>query len=145
MKNMINKLFLDTNIIIDYVQERNNELDAIKEIMHLAELEKIELFISESIITTAFYLLQKQKIDALSVLREICKMVNVIPFSKDILYFPLEKYKDVEDGILYFLASKAKMNYFITRNVKDFIFLFPSLPVMSPTNFLKEIYFNDLP
>jgi predicted nucleic acid-binding protein len=142
---MINKLFLDTNIIIDYVQERNNELDAIKEIMHLAELEKIELFISESIITTAFYLLQKQKIDALSVLREICKMVNVIPFSKDILYFPLEKYKDVEDGILYFLASKAKMNYFITRNVKDFIFLFPSLPVMSPTNFLKEIYFNDLP
>ncbi len=142
---MVNKIFLDTNIIIDYVQERKNELDAIKEIMYLAELEKIELFISESIITTAFYLLQKQKIDALSVLREIGKIVNVIPFSKDILYYPLEKYKDIEDGILYFSASKAKMNFFITRNVKDFVFLFPSLPVMSPTNFLKELYFNDIP
>jgi predicted nucleic acid-binding protein len=141
---MVNKLFLDTNIIIDYVQERKNELDAIKEIMYLAELEEIELFISESIITTSFYVLQRQKIDALPVLREICKIINTIPFSKDILYYPLEKYKDVEDGILYFLAAKVKMNFFITRNVKDFAFTFPSLPVMSPTNFLKEIYFNDL-
>ncbi len=68
----------------------------------------------------------------------------MVPFAKNILYYPLEKYKDTEDGILYLLASKAKMNYFITRNVKDFNFLFPSLPVLSPTNFLKEIYFNDL-
>ncbi len=77
-------------------------------------------------------------------MRELCKTMSVIPFSKDILYYSLEKYKDTDDGLLYFLASKAKMNYFITRNVKDFIFLFPSLPVLSPTNFLKEIYFNDL-
>jgi predicted nucleic acid-binding protein len=142
---MVYKLFLDTNIIIGYVQERKNELDAIMEIIRLAELGKVELFISESVITTSFYILQKEKIDALPVLREICKLVNVIPFSKDILYYSLEKYKDVEDGLLYFLAAKAKMDFFITRNVKDFIFLFPSLPVMSPTNFLKEIYLNDLP
>ena len=142
---MASKLFLDTNIIIDYVQERDYELDAIKEIMHLAELGKLELFISESVIATSLFFLQKQKIRALSVLRKICKIVNVIPFTKDILYFSVEKYKDIEDGLLYFLAVKAKMNYFITRNVKDFTFVFPSLPVMSPTNFLKEIYLNDIP
>ncbi|MEO8819938.1 MAG: PIN domain-containing protein [Ginsengibacter sp.] len=142
---MAYKLFLDTNIIIDYVQERINELDAIKEIMHLAELEKIELFISESIITTSFYVLQKEKIEALPVLREICKIVNTVPFSKDILYFPIEKYKDIEDGLLYFLANKNKMDYFVTRNVKDFTYVFPTLPVLSPTNFIKEIYLNDLP
>ena len=141
---MASKLFLDINIIIDYVQERDYELDAIKEIMQLAELRKLELFISESVIATSFYFLQKQKIDALSVLREICKTVSVVPFVKDILYYPVEKYKDIEDGLLYFLAAKAKMDYFITRNVKDFVFLFPSLPVMSPTNFLKEMYFNDI-
>ena len=141
---MASKLFLDINIIIDYVQERDYELDAINEIMHLAELRKLELFISESVIATSFYFLKKQKIDALSVLREICKTVSVVPFVKDILYYPVEKYKDIEDGLLYFLAAKAKMDYFITRNVKDFVFLFPSLPVMSPTNFLKEMYFNDI-
>ena len=126
--------------------ERNFELDAIHEIFKLSEKGIIDLYISESVITNIFYILRKEKkMDTLSVLRELCKTISLIPFSKDILYYPVEKYKDTEDGILYFLATKAKMNYFITRNVKDFTFLFPSLPVMSPTNFLKEIYFNDLP
>jgi predicted nucleic acid-binding protein len=141
---MGNKIFLDINIVIDYVEERPHELDAIKEIMYLAQLQKFEIFISESVIATSIYVLKKQNIDALSVLREICKIANVVPFTKDVLYYPIEKYKDTEDGLLYFLAYKAKMDYFITRNVKDFTFLFPSLPVISPTNFIKEIYLNDL-
>ena len=142
---MVNKIFLDTNILIDYIRERAYELDAIKEIFHLGEIGKIDLYISESIIATTFYVLQKEKIDALSIIREICKTVNVASFAKDVLYYPLEKYKDTEDGILYFLAVKAKMNFFITRNVKDFTFLFLSLPVLTPSNYLKEIHFNDLP
>ncbi len=143
---MAYKIFLDTNIIIDLLAERNFELDSIHEILKLSEKGITDLYISESIITTIFYLLRKEKkINTLSALRELCKTINVIIFSKDILYFPIENYIDKEDGLLYFLAAKAKMDYFITRNVKDFIFLFPSLPVMSPTNFLKEIYLNDLP
>lgn len=143
---MAYKIFLDTNIIVDFLIERKYDLDAINEIFRLAEKEIIELYVSESVITTTFYILRKQKeIDTLAAFREMLKIVNIVIFSKDILYYPLENYQDTEDGILYFSASKAKMNYFITRNVKDFIFLFPSLPVMSPTNFLKEIYFNDLP
>jgi predicted nucleic acid-binding protein len=141
---MANKILLDTNILIDFIQERNNELDAIIEIFKLGEIGKVDLYISESIITTALYVLRKEKIDVISIFKDLSNIVNIIPFSKDILYYPFEKYKDIEDGILYFLAYKAKMNYFITRNVKDFIFSFPSLPVMTPTNFLKEIYFNDL-
>jgi predicted nucleic acid-binding protein len=144
MKNMGYKLFLDTNIIIDFVQERKFELDAIKEILYLGELGKLQLFISETVITTGFYVLQKEKIEALPVFRELCKTINIVPFSKEIIYFPVEKFKDIEDGLLYFLALHGKMNYFITRNVKDFSFQFPSLPVISPTNFMKEIYLNDI-
>ena len=126
--------------------ERSYELDSINEIINLAGKEIVNLYISESVITSIFYILRKEKkIDPLSAFREMFKTVDVIPFSKDILYYSIEKYKDKEDGLLYFLALKAKMDYFITRNVKDFTFLFPSLPVMSPTNFLKEIYFDDLP
>ncbi len=142
---MAYKIFLDTNIIVDLLMQRPFELDAIHEIFTLSEKEIIDLYVSESVITTTFYILRKEKkIDTLSAMRELFKTMHVIPFSKDILYYSLEKYKDIEDGILYFLASRAKMSYFITRNVKDFPFLFPSLSVLSPTNFLKEIYFNDL-
>ena len=143
---MAYKIFLDTNIIIDLLMERSHELDAINEIIILGGREIINLYISESVIANTFYILRKEKrIDPLSAFREMCKTMNVVPFSKDLLYYPLEKYKDTEDGLLYFLAYKSKIDYFITRNVKDFTFLFPSLPVISPTNFLKEIYFNDLP
>ena len=138
------KLFLDTNIIIDFVQERTFGLDAIKEILHFGELGKLQLFISETVITTGFYVLQKEKIEALPVFRELCKTINIVPFSKEIIYFPVDKFKDIEDGLLYFLALHGKMNYFITRNVKDFSFQFPSLPVISPTHFIKEIYLNDI-
>ena len=146
MRNMAYRIFLDTNIIIDLLMERMNELDSINEIFILAGKEKIDLYVSESVIATTFYILRREKrIDPLSAFREMCKTVHAIPFSKDILYYPIEKFKDIEDGLLYFLAVKNKMDYFITRNVKDFSFLFPSLPVISPTNFLKEIYLNDIP
>lgn len=126
--------------------QTNYKLDAINEIIKLSEKKLVELFISESVISTTFYILRKEKrINPLAAFQEMCKTANVIPFSKDILYYPIEKYDDKEDGLLYFLALKNKMNYFITRNVKDFIFQFPSLPVMSPTNFITEIYLNALP
>ncbi len=138
---MAYKIFLDTNIIIDLLIERQHELDSINEIISSAEDGILDLYISESVITNSFYILRKEKrIDTLSVFREMGNVINIIPFVKDILYFPIEKYKDSEDGILYFMAVKAKMDFFITRNVKDFIFQFPSLPVMSPTDFLKEIH-----
>jgi predicted nucleic acid-binding protein len=141
---MAYKLFLDTNIIIDLLAERNYELDSIHEIIKLSEKGITDLYISESIIATVFYILRKEKkINTLLALRELCKIVNVISFSKDILYFPIENYIDKEDGLLYFLAAKAKMDYFITRNVEDIISLFPSLQVMSPNNFLKETNLND--
>ena len=146
MRNMNYKIFLDTNVILDLLMERNYELDAINEIIKLSEKKIVELFISESVIATTFYVLRKERrINPLAAFQEMCKTVKVLSFSKDILYYPIEKFDDKKDGLLYFLALKGEMNYFITRNVKDFTFLFPSLPVMSPTNFIKEIYLDDIP
>jgi predicted nucleic acid-binding protein len=142
---MANKLFLDVNIILDFTLERKGELAEIENLFELAEKEKIELFVSESVIATTLYFLQRNKSDALAIVRELSSVVNFIPFKKDVLFFSLEKYKDIEDGLLYFMAAKANMNYFITRNVKDFVFTLPSLPVTTPSKFLREIHFNDLP
>lgn len=133
-----NKLFLDVNIILDYTLEREGELKEIETLFELAEAEKLELYISESVIATVLYFLQKNKLDALTIARELSTVVNFIPFKKDVLFFSLEQYKDVEDGLLYFLAAKANMDYFITRNIKDFLFTLPSLPVTTPAKFLKE-------
>ena len=140
---MANKLFLDTNIILDYTLERKGELEEIQNLFELAEDEKIELYVSESVLATTLYFLQKGKLNALAIIRELCAVLNIIPFKKDILFSQLEQFIDIEDGLLYFIAANSKMNYFITRNVKDFVFILPSLPVVSPSRFLIEI-FNDI-
>jgi len=132
------KLFLDVNIILDYTLEREGELKEIETLFELAEAGKVELYISESVIATVLYFLQKSKLDALAIVRELSTVINFIPFKKDVLFFSLEQYKDAGDGLLYFLAAKANMDYFIARNIKDFSFTLPSLPVTAPAKFLKE-------
>lgn len=143
-QNMVNKLFLDTNILIDYTLERIGELEEIGKIFNLAEENKIQLFISESVLATTIYFLEKSKSKTLPIIREAAKVLNFITFRKEILSYSLEQFKDIEDGLLYFLALKADMQYFITRNIKDFQSSSRSLPVLTPSQYLKEIYLNDL-
>lgn len=143
-QNMVNKLFPDTNILIDYTLERIGELEEIGKIFNLAEENKIQLFISESVLATTIYFLEKSKSKTLPIIREAAKVLNFITFRKEILSYSLEQFKDIEDGLLYFLALKADMQYFITRNIKDFQSSSRSLPVLTPSQYLKEIYLNDL-
>ena len=142
---MAHKLFLDTNILIDYTLERQGELIEIEKIFNLAENSKIELYVSESVLATTIYYLQKNKLNTLFIIRELSKVLHFLVFKKDILFYSLEQFNDVEDGLLYFIASNANMQYFITRNLKDFKFTSPALPVLSPSKYLKEIYSNDFP
>ena len=137
---MANKIFLDTNIVIDYILKREFELQSIEQIFNSANNNELEAYISESIISTSIYLLRQDKNDTLEIFRDLCKFIHVAPFNKNVLYMPIEKYADTEDGLLYFLATHHKMNYFITRNKKDFIYTVPSLPVLTPDEFIKTIY-----
>ena len=142
---MANKLFLDTNILIDYTLRREFDLRSTDTLFELGEERKLDLFVSESVIAATFYFLQKEKISGLAVLRELSGCINIVPFKKDILFSQLEHFKEVEDGMLYFMASKANLNFFITRNIKHFKFQLPSLPALTPVQFLKFYYSgNDL-
>lgn len=137
---MANKLFLDTNIMIDFILKREFELESTELIFNSAHNNEIEAYISESVISTSIYLLRQTKIDTLDIFRDLCKFIHVVPFNRNILFMPIEKFSDNEDGLLYFLASHNKMNYFITRNKKDFVYTLPSLPVLTPDEFIKTIY-----
>ncbi|MEO5650072.1 MAG: hypothetical protein ABIR03_09130 [Ginsengibacter sp.] len=48
------------------------------------------------------------------------------------------KFTDVEDAIQYYTAAKTEsIDYFITRNIKDFKKFVSQLPVLTPSQFLK--------
>jgi predicted nucleic acid-binding protein len=137
---MANKLFLDTNIILDFILKREFELSSTEEIINSAFDKKLDIYISESVITNSIYLLRLAKIDRLETFRDLCRAINVLPFNRNLLYMPLEKFRDIEDGMLYFLAAHHKLDYFITRNKKDFPYTTPSLPVLTPDEFTETIF-----
>jgi predicted nucleic acid-binding protein len=142
---MANKLFIDTNILIDYTLRREFELDAVDKIFELAEDNKVKLYLSESVITTTLYFLEKNKINGLRIMRKLSPIITIVPLKNEILFSPLEKFKETEDGLLFFMATTNHLDYFITRNEKHFTTPTPLLKVITPNNFIAQNFsINDL-
>ena len=133
-----NKLFLDTNIILDFLLAREGELTEIEDIFNAASKGHIECYISESILATSIYFLKKEKRkNIMRMLRNIWPVLKVLPFEHSVLYSSLEIFDDLEDGLLFFLAQFHKMDFFITRNIKDFKNAPSALPVLTPAQYIK--------
>ena len=128
------KIFTDTNIIIDLIQQRPFELAILHQLVALAESGEIEIYISESVVTNALYVTRLEKH-----IEKVLGFSKTICISEEIIIKALNSsFKDKEDAILYFGAMKAGINYFITRNSKDFLkHSQAQLPVVSIKQFFK--------
>ena len=130
------KVFVDTNIVIDLIENRDFERDAVHSLFHLAEQDEIQLYVSETVITNSLYItgLAKQ-------LSRLLKIVNICCIKKTSMQAALtSNFKDKEDAILYFGALENDMDYFITRNVKDFkAFTNNKLPVLTAMQFINTL------
>ena len=132
------KLFLDTNIILDFFLAREGELKDIESILNYASKRDIDCYISESVIATCLYFLEKEKRkNIMGMIRNIWPILKVLPFDHSVIYSSIEIFTDLEDGLLFFLAQFHKMDFFITRNIKDFKNAPPSLQVLTPSQFIK--------
>jgi len=122
MKNTT--VFLDTNIVIDYLQNREPFAEYVNIIFGLCKDKKISAYISAQTISDTFYILRKAyTIDERKMmLLGICKMVGIIGANKTMVVNALtnEDFDDVEDCIQAECAKTAGAEYIITRNIKDF-------------------------
>lgn len=128
------KIFADINIVIDLIENRDYKKEEVKSIFLLAEQGDIDLYISESVITNTLYItgLGSQLLLLLNFVHSCC-------ISKAAIQTALAgNYRDKEDAILYFGALHNNMDYFITRDIKDFRqFAQKGLPVVTPRQFLR--------
>jgi predicted nucleic acid-binding protein len=132
------KLFLDTNIILDFLLAREGELKEIESILNYASNGNIECHISESVLATCLYFLEKEKRkNIMGMIRNIWPVLKVLPLDHSVIYSSIEIFPDLEDGLLFFLAQFHKMDFFITRNIKDFKNAPSSLQVLTPSQFIK--------
>ena len=119
------KLFLDTNVLIDFILERPLFYQPAAMIVSLAAERKIDICVSAlSVVTANFICIERckmpldvyrRKVDFLRNFIEVCSVD-----SSDINSSYEANWKDFDDGVQYFSAIRSGVDYLVTRNVKDF-------------------------
>ncbi len=133
------KVFIDTNVLLDVLQERAPHSIISKQIWALAEAGKIQGCISAISFNNIYYLVAKyanrQKAElAVEVINATFMMV---PLDNAVMNKAIKaKMRDFEDSIQFFSALTADVECIITRNAKDF----PknTIPILSPEDFLAQ-------
>lgn len=132
----MNRIFLDTNFIIDYLI-RDDFMSDSEKVMSIGFKKGITFCISYLSVANFAYILRKESKETLdSFIKRICCMFEIIPNNKSQIESSLNlRAQDFEDGLQYMAALESKCDCIITRNTKDFVF--SEIPVYSPSEFVK--------
>ena len=128
------QVFLDTNVIIDFLADRKPFSVAAARIFNNAVLGKIKLHISAVSYNNIYYILRQSfsNTETIQLLDELSQMTEIADVTKSIIKSSLKSdLKDFEDAIQYNCAiSLNKIDFIVTRDTKDF--KKSVLPVMNP-------------
>ncbi len=136
---MKDKLFLDTNIVIDLLGEREPFYESAAKIVTLADKGKVQIIVSALTYTTVCYLLSRYESN--KVVKEKMRKFKVIAETTDLTDKIIDKgleskFSDFEDSLQYYCAVESECNLIITRNGKDF--KESEIPVLSPDEYLNS-------
>lgn len=136
---MSQRVFIDTNIMLDFLGERDPFYEPIAKIATLAEKAKLTMVVSPISFATVNYFLTKyenrniarKKLRKFKILCEVCSLDDQI----------IEKglnssFKDFEDALQYFSATASGCNIILTRNQKDF--KKSLIPILTADEYLKS-------
>jgi len=136
-------LFLDTNVVIDLLGEREDYYDDIAKIVSLADKGKIKLTVSALTYSTLFYILSR--FESKEIVKEKIRKFKTIAKTADLTDKIMDKglsskFGDFEDALQYYCALKTGSSMIITRNEKDF--KTSEIPVFNPNEYLSKLRTN---
>jgi|SRR3569833_3033621 len=135
------KVFLDANIILDFLLKREGFAEA-RKILELAVDNYIKAYITPSVVNLAGHWVSKKHGSSKSkeMLLSLLADVSTIDIQQEIVLLALHStINDIEDAIQYYTALHHKMDYFITRDKKLLKEGIPALPIILPKDFLETI------
>jgi predicted nucleic acid-binding protein len=134
-------VFLDTNILMDILANRQPFYKSSSEIYKLGLSKKVIYYTSSNTIVTLHYLLKRfiEEDKIRMALDEITDVIIIIPVDKNIIKKSLKSsHKDFEDAIQITAAQSINtMDCIITRDLKDY--KFSEINVYTPDEFLNKI------
>ena len=133
------KVFLDVNVIVDFLIERDPFYDAIVKLISLADQAQISIVTTPLSFATTHYLISKveNKNIALKKLQNFKLLCHACTMNDLIVEKALNsQMKDFEDALQYYSAINSQCQVIITRDGKDF--KNSEIPVMTPSEFLSQ-------
>jgi predicted nucleic acid-binding protein len=126
--------FIDTNIILDLVAQRQPFCQDAEKLFQLAKENSIGLYCSAISINNIYYIIAKfsNKQTALTAIRKLRHELRIIDLDKKCLFKAMDsEFSDFEDAIQYYSATTIdKIAAIVTRNIKDF--KQADIPVITP-------------
>ena len=121
---MASKVFVDSDVVIDFFTDREPFANPASEIFDLADKGHLEIYISAVSINNIYYVLRKQlgHGNAVNIIEELLDMCQIIGTTKSEILIGLKSnFKDFEDSVQYASALTVKnLEAILTRNIRDF-------------------------
>ena len=119
----MNSIFLDTNVILDLIEDRKPFSLYTQYIFSRKEANEVILYTSSLNFVNMHYIISKKtnKDTALKTLIKLKTLISLLPLTDKIIELSLaSNFSDFEDAIQYFSAIENGINTIITRDIKDF-------------------------
>jgi len=136
--NMNNRVFVDSDIILDLLCKRLPHYECAAEVFTLADTGEIQLFTTSVVFANVFYILRKLlgQEKSRELLRKLRILVGILPAGEKIVDLALNsRFSDFEDGLQYFSARENGVQILLTRNTRDYTE--KDLVIQTPEEYLK--------
>ncbi|MEQ1732397.1 MAG: PIN domain-containing protein [Bacteroidia bacterium] len=117
------KVFVDTDIVLDLLSNREPFYEYAAQLFSLADSGKIKIAVSSLCFANLNYLLSKQfsATQARKQLLTFKTLVSVLPVTDKTVELALASdFKDFEDALQYFSALEGNIKTVLTRNLRDY-------------------------
>ncbi|WP_417607919.1 type II toxin-antitoxin system VapC family toxin [Owenweeksia hongkongensis] len=132
------RIFLDTNVVYDFVSKRQPFYDAAALLIREAILKNYTIQISSLSVVNISYTTQKTHDTSMANLAvaSMLQSFELTPINQQIIEEAhLSGWKDFEDAVQYFSAIQDNADVIITRNQKDYEE--NKIPILNPEEGLK--------
>jgi len=132
-------VFLDTNVVIDFMGERDGFFDDASAIFSMIVDGSIHASVSSLTIINCAYILKKAfgSDVMLEKLDQLCQILDIMPIAKEQVQNAISlKPYDYEDAVQYLSALPYHPDMVITRDKKGFNDL--DILVMTPAEFIQK-------
>ncbi|HBK71962.1 MAG TPA: hypothetical protein DDZ39_09960 [Flavobacteriaceae bacterium] len=135
------RIFIDTNVIIDFLADRKPFSEYAAILFQLAKEKKIKIFVAAISFNNTYYILRQVTSHkrAISLILDLEEYIEIQETNRVILKKSLQSYfNDFEDAIQYYSAVQiGEIDVITTRNIKDF--KKSEIPVLSPETTVKML------